>query len=82
MYKDRTAICNIISQMLDNPEESGIYPTSTAYNRLEHYVNQQREEAIGWAHAWACVKLDKGLDPRTEDIAEMLSESAVDLAVE
>ena len=45
--KDRTKICQIISDMLDNPDEYGIYPTSTAYTRLEHYIEQQRIEAIG-----------------------------------
>ena len=72
--KDRDRICEIISDMLDNPDEHGIYPTSTAYTRLEHYIEQQRVEAIGAAHAWACIKLDKGKDPRMENCPEMLNE--------
>ena len=51
MDKDRTAICKIMSDMLDNPDSSGIYPTSTAYTRLEHYIESVRAEAIGWTHA-------------------------------
>jgi hypothetical protein len=35
MDKDRTAICNIIGEMLDNPDGSGIYPTSRAFDKLE-----------------------------------------------
>ncbi len=45
MEKDRTAICNIISTMLDNPDKHGIYSTSTAYARLEHYIEGIRAEA-------------------------------------
>ena len=47
MNKDRIEICKIISDMLDNPDKHGIYPTSTAYARLEHYIEGVREEAIG-----------------------------------
>jgi hypothetical protein len=43
MEKDRTAICEIISQMLDNPVD-GIYPTTTAFDLLEHYVSCARHE--------------------------------------
>lgn len=44
MDRDREKICEIISDMLDAPDESGIYPTSTAYTRLEHYCEQIRYE--------------------------------------
>lgn len=47
MDKDRTEICRIISEMLDNPDKCGIYPTSTAYTKLEHYVEEVRASAIG-----------------------------------
>jgi hypothetical protein len=33
MQKDRKIICQIISDMLDEPNKDGIYPTSTAYKR-------------------------------------------------
>ena len=41
---DRGAICAIISDMLDNPDEHGIYPTTIAFNRLEELVRKAREE--------------------------------------
>ena len=46
MNKDREAICKIISKMLDNPDKSGIYPTSTAYTELEHYIESVRSDEI------------------------------------
>lgn len=80
MDKDRTAICKIVSKMLDNPNKSGIYPTSTAYTELEHYIEGVRFEAIGWTHADACTALDKGDDPRLVEVPDMLARSRVDLA--
>jgi len=47
MDKDRTMICNIISEMLDNPDENGIYSTTKAYDALEKYIEGVRAEAIG-----------------------------------
>jgi hypothetical protein len=39
----RTEIYKAISEMLDNPEESGIYPTAACYDRLENYFyNRER----------------------------------------
>ena len=66
--------------MLDNPDEYGIYPTSTCYTELEHYVEQIRAEAIGWTHADACVTLDNGDDPRLTEVPEMLNRALIDLA--
>jgi len=80
MDKDRTAICNIISEMLDNPDEHGIYPTTTAFGKLETYIDGVRAEAIGWAHADACVDLDKDKDPRLKECSEMLERAQKDLA--
>jgi|GEM_PF-1847218 len=80
MEKDRTAICSIISKMLDNPDKSGIYPTSTAYTELEHYIEQVRTEAVGWMHAHACTTLDKGGDPRLVEVPDILDCARADLA--
>lgn len=80
MDKDRIAICNIISDMLDSDTENGIYPTSTCYTRLEHYIESVRTEAIGWMHAEACTTLDNGGDPRLTEVPEMLSRARSDLA--
>lgn len=67
--------------MLDNPDEHGIYPTSIAYTRLEHYIEGIRFEAIGWAHADACVCLDKGGDPRLQEVPEILDRARIDLGI-
>ena len=80
MDKDRTEICNIISDMLDNPDGYGIYPTSTCYTRLEHYIECVRAEALGWCHADACVSLDNGNDPRLTEVPSMLERAKKDLA--
>ena len=79
MKKDRKAICKIMSAMLDNPDEHGIYPTSKAYDELESLVMAARIEAIGWTHADACCALDKGKDPRKQEIPEQLERALVDL---
>ena len=79
MKKDRKEIRNIISEMLDNPNEHGIFRTSTAYTKLEHYIEGVRAEAIGWAHADACVLIDNDLDPRLQEVPEMLQRAQEDL---
>lgn len=79
--KDRENIVLAISNMLDNPDEHGIYPTSTAYTRLEHYMNQVRLEAIGYAHALCCSYLDKGEDPRIIEIPVILDRVRRDLSI-
>ena len=35
---DRAVICEIISEMLDNPDEHGTYPTTRAFDKLEEYI--------------------------------------------
>ena len=81
MDKDRTAICKIISKMLDKPDKSGIYPTSTAYLELEHYIEGVRAEAIGWMHAHACTMLDRNDDPRMAEVPSIYSQAMTDLAI-
>ena len=80
MDKDRIAIVKIISDMLDNPDKNGIYPTSTAYTRLEHYIESVRAEAIGWTHADNCIDLDRGDDPRMKNIPDIFDRAKEDLA--
>ena len=79
MKKDRAAICKIISDMLDSPDENDIYPTTTCFTRIEHYINGVRCEAIGWTHADACVTLDNGDDPRLTEVPLILSRAMIDL---
>ena len=81
MDKDRKAICKIISDMFESRDENGIYQTSTAYTRLEHYIEQQRIEAVGWMHAESCVLLDRGDDPRTTEVPEILEKAQTDLSL-
>ena len=78
-YKDRTVICNIISKMLDNPDEYGIYPTSTAYTELELYVQQERTIAVGWTYALLCTMLDRGDDPRIEEVPKIIDRAKGEL---
>ena len=78
MDKDRTAICKIISDMLDEPDKHGIYHTSTAYTKLEHYIEGVRAEAIGWAHADACVAMDRHEDYRLKEVPEILERAKRD----
>jgi len=69
MNNDRTAIYQIVSSMLDDD----------AYDALEKYVEAQRAKALGWAHAYACDKLDKGLDLRTVEVPIMIEQAMKDL---
>ena len=80
MKKDRKEICTVISHMLDHPDKHGLYHTSTAYTRLEHYIEGVRAEAVGWTHSDACIELDKGGDPRLTEIPDILERSKMDLA--
>jgi len=80
MNKDREKICKIMSEMFDGVNDVGIYPTSTCYTKLEHYMEQIRAEAIGWCHADACVTLDNGEDPRCTMVPGMYERAMVDLS--
>ena len=81
MDKDRAKICKIVSEMLDNQDKSGIFPTSTAYRKLEHLVESARIEAIGWTHAFCCSSLDRENDPRLINVPDMLGQANKDLSV-
>ena len=79
MKTDRKVICDIVSRMLDNPDASGIYHTSTCFTELEHYVEKVRMEAIGWMHAAACVAMDDEIDPRTLNVPDLIASARKDL---
>ena len=79
MEKDRIEICKIMSEMLDNPNDVGIYPTSDAYNALETYIESVRMKAIGWTHADACIHMDKDINYRKIEIPEILERAKIDL---
>ena len=79
MKKDRETICNVISYMLDNPDRHGIYPTSTAFTALEHYIEIVRAETIGWTHSYCCTELDAGTDPRVIEVPKIYEQAIKDL---
>ena len=74
MTEIRKKICDIISRMLDNPDESGIYPTTIAYDELEKLIVEKQTEALGWMYAKACTYLDKGIDIRSESVPNILDQ--------
>jgi len=82
MDRDRKVICDIISNMLDSPDKSGIYPTTEAYDKLEAYVESIRAESIGWTVADACCSLDRGDDYREKEVPSILQRALKDLAVQ
>lgn len=80
MEKDRKIICDVISEMLDNPDHLEIYKTSEVYNKLERYIEQERMIAIGWTHADSCIDLDKGNDPRKKEVGGLIERALKELA--
>jgi hypothetical protein len=42
---DREVIYTVISEMLDHPDEHGIYPTTYAYDTLDAYCKEIRADA-------------------------------------
>jgi hypothetical protein len=80
MDKDRTEICNIISEMLDNPDEHEIYPTTRAYNKLENHMEFIRYETLGWMYAYACQAIDKGVDIRQVEVPQIMEQFKKDMA--
>lgn len=77
--QDRSDIEEIISDMLDNPDEYSIYPTTKAFNQLERLLEKARIEAVGWAWAEACLQLDKGDDPRKYEQSQLVDRAKNEL---
>jgi hypothetical protein len=69
---DRSKVCEIVSRMLDEPRDGGIYRTTRAYNELEALLRTARAEAVGFAFGAACQCLDRGIDPRKVEMPEVL----------
>ncbi len=71
--RDRTEICNIISEMLDNPNKYGIYPTGRAYDKLEKYMERKNDlarlliETTYHEFEKSSVKLPSDVDQRTQE---------------
>jgi len=75
----RSEICKLMSEMLDNPDKYGIYPTAKFMSRMEDFVLKIRHETLGWAWAKACGLLDAEIDPRQYDQANLIPDASVDL---
>jgi len=58
MGKYRPQICDIISEMLDNPNENGIYGTTVAYKKLDDLIDQ----ALSTYKAELLERLDLGIE--------------------
>ena len=79
MERDREEIVNIISEMLDNPDEIGIFPTGDCFNQLEEYVETIRHETIGWMYAYACNLMDEEKDIRELEVPVILEQALIEL---
>ena len=75
----RTKICDLMSDMLDNPDEDGIYPTSKFMSEMEEFCLELRHEAMGWTWAEACRLLDEGINPRECNQAGLIPNATRDL---
>ena len=79
MLKDKKVIHKIISKMLENMDIYRAYNLNEVYDELEDYVNKIRMETLGWAHADACVHIDKNIDYRTIDCPSIAKRAIKDL---
>lgn len=77
--QDRSNVHKIIEEMLDNPDENGIYQTTRAFNKLEELLNTVRLEAVGWTWATACLVVDDGLDIRKYSQSKLIEQVTKDL---
>ena len=76
---DRERVHKIIREMLNNPDRSGVYPTTECYDQLTELLGEVRTEALGWAWQQACQQHDQGRDPRRTPIPEIIKKAAPDL---
>ena len=80
MDKDRTKICDVFSEMFDNEDDCGIFPTRVAYDKLEAYCEEIRKEVLDWMYEHACGSLDDGDDLREGLAMDILEDMKTDLA--
>ena len=81
MKSDREKIVNIITDMIEDVDEYGIFPTTKAYDKLEMFIAEQRMLTMGWTIADACITLDNGEDPRKIEISGKVPRMYKDLGV-
>lgn len=80
---DRKNVCDIFSEMFDNEDEHGIYPTSIAYAKVIQLIQDARFEAVGWASVDGCD--DKGNmcpEARKKNFGTMAERAKADLGYE
>lgn len=77
----RKEICQIISAMLDNPDNCGIYETTKAFDALESLINSAKIQAIGWMYAEACANADDGIDIRKIEVPSLIVRAQEDLII-
>ena len=53
----------IVSDMLDNPDKNGIYPTSECYRKLYDFVVAQKEKAISQREQEIVEDVEKLMEP-------------------
>ena len=70
----RKFICDVISEMLDNPDEHGIYPTTRAFDRLEKYCELLEDSVV--------IHSTKPQDPWDEAASRMAAEIADEIDAE
>lgn len=55
----RGSVVGMISAMLDNPDNIGIYPTTKCYDRLESYINSLISQTGERVRKEICEKIEK-----------------------
>jgi len=77
----RHKIMCIMSDMLDNPDECGIYPTTVAYDRIERLIREARIEGVSCGIVSCYTALDVVDDPRKIDFSGVVERAKKDLSV-
>ena len=76
-FKEFGEIERVIEWLSDNPDEAAAYIVW-----IERRLMRDDEvlfRAIGWAHADACLALDRGDDPRNMEVPDMIERAKHDL---
>jgi len=70
MGETRGRICSIISKMLDNPDDYGIYPTTKCYDEFEEWISGLEFSLIGTQAVLKRMKESYGGCCKTRESAE------------
>lgn len=79
MIKDRSKIRAILNDLLNVPDAPVFSQRAECVDKLEAYIEEVRNEALGWMLAECCTTLDSGGDPRKKEVPEMLGRAISDL---